>query len=132
MAAPATLGLPDDALVIITASTLSSIQDVQELHALFPHSAGQYRTQHYSSVRVSSRAYRPTEGGKRACNSCTSCIEEEMLAVTNLNQNLTCYDVDHALLHKVIIHTASLGASISPTMMYESSMPAPRLRLGFF
>ena len=37
MAAPATLNLPDDALV--TASTSPSIQDVQELHALFPPSA---------------------------------------------------------------------------------------------
>ena len=38
--------------------------------------------------------YRPAEGGKRACNSRTSCMEGEMLAVT---QNLTRYDVDHAL-----------------------------------
>ena len=29
-----------------------------------------------------SRAYRAAEGGERACNSRTSCIEGEMLAVT--------------------------------------------------
>ena len=28
------------------------------------------------------RAYRPAEGGERACNSRTSCIEGKMLAVT--------------------------------------------------
>ena len=72
-----------------------------------------------SSVRVSSRAYRPIEGGKRACNCCTSCIEEEMLKVTIFKSKS---DIDHALLHKVIIHTASFGdlnlitASILPSI----------------
>ena len=31
---------------------------------------------------VMTRAYRPAEGGERTCNSHTSCIEGEMLAVT--------------------------------------------------
>ena len=31
---------------------------------------------------MQSRAYRAAEGGERACNSRTSCIEGEMLAVT--------------------------------------------------
>ena len=31
---------------------------------------------------ILSRAYRAAEGGERACNSRTSCIEGEMLAVT--------------------------------------------------
>ena len=31
---------------------------------------------------VEARAYRAAEGGERACNSRTSCIEGEMLAVT--------------------------------------------------
>ena len=31
-----------------------------------------------------SRVYRPAKGGERACNSRTSCIEGEMLAVTKL------------------------------------------------
>ena len=60
-----------------------------------------------------------------------------------LNQNLTCYDVDNALLHKVIIHTTSLGdlnliiASISPSIIiqdvqeFHADMPSPRLHFGF-
>ena len=34
-------------------------------------------------VSQSSRAYRPAEGGERACNSHTASTEGEMLAVTN-------------------------------------------------
>ena len=33
-------------------------------------------------ISILSRAYRAAEGGERACNSRTSCIEGEMLAVT--------------------------------------------------
>ena len=41
--------------------------------------------------QVPARVYRPTESREKACNSR---IEDEILAVT---QNLTRYDVDHAL-----------------------------------
>ena len=40
---------------------------------------------HYTCKQVTSSQpayYRPAEGGEMACNSCTSCIEGEMLAVT--------------------------------------------------
>ena len=33
-------------------------------------------------IIIISRVYRPAKGGERACNSRTSCIEGEMLAVT--------------------------------------------------
>ena len=35
---------------------------------------------------IQSRVYRPAEGGERACNSRTSCIEGEMLAVTKFKE----------------------------------------------
>ena len=41
------------------------------------------------------RIDRPAEGGERACNSCTSCIESEMLVVINLNHYLTHYNITH-------------------------------------
>ena len=36
----------------------------------------------FSTSPASTRAYRAAEGGERACNSRTSCIEGEMLVVT--------------------------------------------------
>ena len=36
----------------------------------------------YVGLWVQSRAYRPAEGGERACNSYTACIATEMLEVT--------------------------------------------------
>ena len=36
----------------------------------------------FITVSIGERAYRAAEGGERACNSHTSCIEGEMLEVT--------------------------------------------------
>ena len=46
----------------------------------------QYVLPHYTPSVVA-RAYRAAEGGERACNSRTSCIEGEMLAVTKFKSH---------------------------------------------
>ena len=45
-------------------------------------------------LKMKTRAYRPAEGGERACNSRKSCIEGKMLVVTKFKSKS---DVDHAL-----------------------------------
>ena len=69
------------------------------------------------------RAYRAAEGGERACNSRTSCIEGEMLAVTKFkSKSDTLIRRRSCLIRLKRRHTASLRdlnlvtASISPSI----------------
>ena len=70
---------------------------------------------------IVARAYRPAEGGERACNSRTASTEGEMLAVTKFRTEICHVRARHnVLIYRPYKETANvflLTASISPSVL---------------